>query len=53
MSAEENVMVLLAHEAEAEILPRWPEKLNDWMKEGWKVKKEAGLNERAKARARA
>jgi hypothetical protein len=52
MSAEENVMVVLAHEIPAgEVLPRWPETINEWKEKGLKDTKEAGVRERAKQRA--
>lgn len=41
MSAEDNVMVLLAHEPEAEaVLPLWPETANDWRAKGYKRQKQ-------------
>lgn len=54
MSAEDNVMVLLAHEAPAvDVLPRWPKTLNGWKKEGWKDEKQAGVYKRAEERSKA
>jgi hypothetical protein len=53
LSAEDDIMVLLAHEGEVEeILPVWPEDLGRWKVRGWKEEKERKLKEnvsRAKA----
>ncbi|KAJ9105301.1 hypothetical protein QFC21_001669 [Naganishia friedmannii] len=44
LSAEDNIMVLLAHEGEVEgILPVWPEDLSRWKTRGWKEEKEEEL----------
>lgn len=44
MSAEENVMVILAHETEVEgVVDMWPGDLGAWKEKGWKEKKEEGL----------
>jgi hypothetical protein len=41
MSAEDNVMVLLAHEGQVEnVLPEWPETLDNWKTNGLKRQKE-------------
>lgn len=41
LSAEDNVMVLLAHEGQVKgVIPDWPEPLNDWKARGYKEKKE-------------
>lgn len=41
LSAEDNIMVILAHEGEVEgVLPVWPESINQWRRNGWKEKKE-------------
>lgn len=41
MSQEENVMVLMAHEKEAEgVLPPYPEDLGGWKQKGWKEEKD-------------
>jgi hypothetical protein len=53
MSAEENVMVLLAHEGEAEgVVDVYPGDLGEWKAKGWKEAKERGLKDRAEARRR-
>jgi hypothetical protein len=44
MSAEENVMVILAHEMEIEgVVDFWPGDLSAWKKKRWKQEKEKGL----------
>lgn len=44
LSAEDNIMVVLAHEGEVEgVLPIWPKDINQWMVNGWKEEKEKGL----------
>jgi hypothetical protein len=44
MSAEENVMVILAHEMEIEgVVDFWPGDLSGWKEKGWKEEKEKGL----------
>jgi hypothetical protein len=44
MSAEENVMVILAHEMEIEgVADFWPGDLSGWKQKGWKEEKEKGL----------
>lgn len=44
LSAEDNIMVILAHEGEVEaVLPTWPRDLGDWKVNGWKEEKEKGL----------
>lgn len=54
MSAEEDIMVILAHEGEVEgVVQFWPGDLGGWKEMGWKGRKEAGVEERARARARA
>lgn len=51
MSAEENVMVLLAHEGEAEgIVDVYPGDLGEWKAKGWKEAKERDVKVRAEAR---
>jgi hypothetical protein len=41
MSAEDNIMVLLAHEGQVKcVIPDWPEALDDWRAKGFKEKKE-------------
>jgi hypothetical protein len=53
MSAEENVMVLLAHEGEAEgVVDVYPGDLGVWKAKGWKEAKERGVTDRAGARRR-
>ncbi len=51
MSAEQNVMVLLAHEVEAGgVLPLFPDDgsgLRDWQAQGWKAKKEEDVRRHA------
>lgn len=49
MSAEPNVMVLLAHELPAEgLLPEYPHgTLEEWKEKGWKEAKERETAERA------
>jgi hypothetical protein len=51
LSAEENIMVILAHEGEVEgVLPVWPRNINQWKANGWKEEKEKKLKEdRARA----
>jgi len=44
MSAEENVMVILAHEMQIEgAVDFWPGDLSKWREKGWKEEKEKGL----------
>jgi hypothetical protein len=44
MSAEDNVMVILAHEMEIdEVVDFWPGDLSGWKEKGWKEEKEKGL----------
>lgn len=51
LSAEDNIMVILAHEGEVEgVLPTWPQNINQWKANGWKEGKEKNLRE-DKARA--
>lgn len=46
LSAEDNIMVILAHEGEVEgVLPVWPESINQWRKNGWKEEKEKHLKD--------
>ncbi|GFZ51913.1 hypothetical protein JCM24511_09683 [Saitozyma sp. JCM 24511] len=53
MSAEENVMVLLAHEGEAGgVVDVYPGDLGQWKAKGWKEAKERGVNDRVEARRR-
>jgi hypothetical protein len=51
LSAEDNIMVILAHEGEVEgVLPVWPQSINQWQANGWKEEKEKKLKEdRARA----
>jgi hypothetical protein len=45
MSAEDNVMVILAHEMEVDgVVDFWPSDLSAWKQKGWKEEKERGLN---------
>jgi len=40
-SAEDDIMVLLAHEGQVKgVIPNWPEAMNDWKVKGYKQKKE-------------
>lgn len=52
MTAEPDVMVLLAHEQQAEsVLPEYPHgTLDEWKAKGWKEAKERDTIERAKKR---
>ncbi|WWC66674.1 uncharacterized protein I206_100578 [Kwoniella pini CBS 10737] len=51
MSAEDNVMVILAHEGQVEgIVDLYPGDLSGWMSKGWKEAKERGVEEDATAR---
>lgn len=44
LSAEENIMVILAHEGEVEgVLPIWPRDICQWKTQGWKEEKEKSL----------
>ena len=44
MSAEDNVMVVLAHEMEVDgVVDFWPGDLSGWKEKGWKEEKEKGL----------
>lgn len=53
MSAEENVMVLLAHEGEAGgVVDVYPGDLGQWKAKGWKEAKERGVKDRVEARRR-
>ncbi|OCF35573.1 hypothetical protein I316_02627 [Kwoniella heveanensis BCC8398] len=51
MSRENNVMVILAHEAQVDgVVDKFPESLNDWRSKGWKEKKEKEVTEAARKR---
>jgi hypothetical protein len=44
LSAEDNIMVILAHESEVEgVLPIWPRDLAEWKVNGWKEEKDKDL----------
>jgi hypothetical protein len=46
MSAEDDVMVILAHEVEIEgVVDFYPGNLSGWKEKGWKEEKEKGLYE--------
>jgi hypothetical protein len=48
MSAESNVLVILAHEGQVEgVISVYPEDLSGWQKKGWKEAKEVGQEKRA------
>lgn len=52
MSAEENVMVLLAHEGiEGSGIVHWPGDFSRWKEGGWKEGKEREVGERAVKRS--
>ncbi|WVF65549.1 hypothetical protein IAT40_000277 [Kwoniella sp. CBS 6097] len=51
MSTEDNVMVILAHEAQVEgVVDMYPQNLNGWQSNGWKEQKEKEVTEAARKR---
>jgi hypothetical protein len=51
MSMENDVMVVLAHEGEAEgVLDEWPKDLGGWKEKGWKEGTQRRVEEAAKRR---
>ncbi|WVQ93214.1 hypothetical protein IAU59_000278 [Kwoniella sp. CBS 9459] len=51
MSNEDNVMVILAHEAQVDgVVDKYPGDLGEWQSKGWKEEKEKEVTETAKKR---